>query len=538
MGKRRREQREEFERLQRRKKKKLQTREERMRELNNPAKSLRNPLESGRKKEKKGRVHKFGIFLSVLQALVSACFIGILYFVGMIPMKFIIGAAVVLTILFLIVFSTQRRGKGRAIGGKIFSLLLIVLITVAGYAIGKINGAFGQITDGNYKVDNMVVAVLKEDSAKKISDAKDYTFGVQYKLGGQDVKKAVEEINKELKTSIKLTEYDSIQEQAEALHDGKVQAIIYNEGYTGNLEEAFEGYTRKVRIIYRHKIKKELEGTVAKVDTKNEPFSVYISGIDVYGGIETNSRSDVNIIATVNPKTHQILLVTTPRDYFIEIPGVTGGQKDKLTHAGIYGVDKSMKALEQLYHTEIPIYARVNFTSLIDIVNQLGGVDVYSEYEFRTGIEAGKVMNVSQGMNHFNGEQALAFARERHNLPGGDNQRGKNQQAIITGIIKKMISPQMLVKAGGLIDSVSGNVETNMSRKQLQDMIKKQLGDGGEWKIYSVAAEGEGGRDYCYSSPNHLLYVTYPDDTSVANIQNLINRVKNGEVLEGSEVAN
>lgn len=453
-------------------------------------------------------------------------------------MKFIIGAAVVLTILFLIVFSTQRRGKGRAIGGKIFSLLLIVLITVAGYAIGKINGAFGQITDGNYKVDNMVVAVLKEDSAKKISDAKDYTFGVQYKLGGQDVKKAVEEINKELKTSIKLTEYDSIQEQAEALHDGKVQAIIYNEGYTGNLEEAFEGYTRKVRIIYRHKIKKELEGTVAKVDTKNEPFSVYISGIDVYGGIETNSRSDVNIIATVNPKTHQILLVTTPRDYFIEIPGVTGGQKDKLTHAGIYGVDKSMKALEQLYHTEIPIYARVNFTSLIDIVNQLGGVDVYSEYEFRTGIEAGKVMNVSQGMNHFNGEQALAFARERHNLPGGDNQRGKNQQAIITGIIKKMISPQMLVKAGGLIDSVSGNVETNMSRKQLQDMIKKQLGDGGEWKIYSVAAEGEGGRDYCYSSPNHLLYVTYPDDTSVANIQNLINRVKNGEVLEGSEVAN
>lgn len=540
------EQRAAFEELQKRKKRKLQTSEERLKDLKNPAKSSpdilvkadkRKAENHNRRRKKKRRVHKFGIFLSILQAAVSAVFIGMLYYIGMIPMKYIIGAAAVLAILFLIVFSTQQRRRSRAIGGKLFSLLLIVLMVAGTYNIGKLYGAFGKITNGNYKVDNMVVAVLKSDPAKQLSDAKDYKFGVQYTMGAEDVGKAVEHINKKLGTDIELVVYDSVQEQAEALHDGEVQAIIYNEGYTGNLSEAFEGYTRNVRIIYRYKIKKELDDEMIDMNVNKEPFSVFISGIDVYGAIETNSRSDVNIIATVNPKTHQVLLITTPRDYFIEIPGVTEGEKDKLTHAGIYGVDASMRALEQLYDTEIPFYARVNFTSLIDIVDQLGGVEVYSEYEFTTGMESGKIVDIQAGMNYLNGEEALAFARERHNLPGGDNQRGKNQQAIITGLIKKMMSPQMLVKAGGLFDSVSGNVETNMSKKQMQALIKTQLRKGGGWNIFSAAAEGEGGKDYCYSAPNMQLYVTFPNEESVQNIKDLIDKVENGEILEGSEVA-
>ena len=208
------------------------------------------------------------------------------------------------------------------------------------------------------------------------------------------------------------------------------------------------------------------------VDTSiQDPFSVYISGIDVYGEIEQTSRSDVNIIATVNPKTHQILLVTTPRDYYVPIPGISRGQEDKLTHAGNYGVDVSMATLEELYQVKIPFFARINFTSLIDIVDHLGGVDVYSEYEFRTSRNSEHVMDVQKGLNHFNGEEALAFSRERENVPGGDNQRGKNQQAVITAMIKKMISPQMLMKANSIIDDVSGNVETNMSQEQMQSCL-------------------------------------------------------------------
>ena len=246
----------------------------------------------------------------------------------------------------------------------------------------------------------------------------------------------------------------------------------------------------------------------------------------------------MNIIATVNPKTHQILLVTTPRDYYVPIPGVSGGKDDKLTHAGTYGVDVSMETLEDLYETEIPFFARINFTSLIDIVDHLGGVDVYSEYAFTTSKNSEHVMDVQQGINHFDGEEALAFSRERENVPGGDNQRGKNQQAVITAMIKKMISPQMLMKANSIIDDVSGNVETNMSQEQIQSLIKTQLNRGGSWNIYSVAAEGTGGKDICYSAASSgPLYVTYPDEESVADIQDLINRVEAGEVIEGSEVA-
>ena len=269
------------------------------------------------------------------------------------------------------------------------------------------------------------------------------------------------------------------------------------------------------------------------MDVLNSTFNVYLSGIDVYGDISKTSRSDVNIIATVNPQTHQILLTTTPRDMYMTFPEVTDGQKDKLTHAGIYGVDTSIAALENFYAIEIPFYARVNFTSIIEIVDKLGGIEVYSEYEFTT-IDGVKV---KKGMNTFDGEEALSFSRERKNVPDGDNQRGKNQQAVIVAMIKKMLSPQMLISATGIINSVSENMETNMSELQIQEFIKKQLNEGGAWNIYSVAAEGTPAYAYTYSMPNREVYVTEPSWDSIENIQNLMNRVKNGEILENSEVA-
>ena len=164
----------------------------------------------------------------------------------------------------------------------------------------------------------------------------------------------------------------------------------------------------------------------------------------------------------------------------------------------------------------------------------MGGVDVYSEYSFTSGDQ---VVRVKSGMNHFNGKQALSFARERYNVPGGDETRGKNQQAVIVAMIKKMISPAILTKASGIIDSVSGNVETNMTQKQIQQLIKMQLNKGGSWSIYSTSVTGSGGTDYTYSIPGTAVYVMYPDSTSVGNAQNLMNRVEDGEKIDGSEVA-
>ncbi len=252
----------------------------------------------------------------------------------------------------------------------------------------------------------------------------------------------------------------------------------------------------------------------------DRPFNVYISGIDVYGEITKESRSDVNLIATVNPKKHKILLTTTPRDYYVKIPGVSGDQKDKLTHAGVYGIDTSIATLENLYGIDIPFYVRVNFTSVEEIVDVLGGVDVESELAFTTGEEAGVVMDVKEGKNHFNGKEALAFVRERKALPTGDNQRGKNQQALLTGLIRETMSPKILLHANSMINSVAGNADTNMSEKQMKALIRMQLGDLKGWEIESVAAAGDDtGKKKCYSYSGGPLYVTVPDEGSVEEIK-------------------
>ena len=256
------------------------------------------------------------------------------------------------------------------------------------------------------------------------------------------------------------------------------------------------------------------------MEVTEQPFNVYISGIDVYGEITQESRSDVNLIATINPKTHKILLTTTPRDYYVTIPGVSGEKRDKLTHAGIYGIATSIATLENLYETDIPFYVRVNFTSVEEIVDVMDGVDVESELAFTTGEEAGAIVEVKEGKNHFTGKEALAFVRERKALAAGDNQRGKNQQALLTGLIKQAISPMIIFRANDMINSVTGNAETNMSEAQIKSLIRMQIGDMKGWEIESMAATGDdSGKKNCYSYSGGPLYVTVPDMSSVEAIK-------------------
>lgn len=505
----------------------------------NPAKSVMGVSDIRSKKKKRGNKvsRSVGLALAAIQLIISLIFMGSLYLLNMLPVKYMAVIGAILLIILLLIFLSQLLSKKKGLAGKIISIIMSIVLAVGSFYILKTNGTVKEISGGDTKLDKVVVAVLADDPAETIQDAASYSFGVQYVLKGEDIESTVSAINDELGSEIATVEYTSVQEQASALHDGEVDAIIYNEAYTGILEEEFEDYSNNIKIIYSHSIESRLDNKAAEVEVENNTFSVYISGIDVYGAIETNSRSDVNIIAVVNSATHQILLVTTPRDYYVEIPGISGGQKDKLTHAGIYGVDASMATLGQLYDTNLDFYARVNFTSLIQMVDALGGIDVYSEQEFTTSEDSGLVMNVVQGENHFNGQQALAFSRERMNVDGGDFQRGKNQQAVITAMIKKAISPAILMGANGILNSVSGNVDTNMSQEQIQTLIKSQLNEGGSWRIKSMAAEGTGDSQCCYSSGDSLLYVTQPDEASVAAIKSAIDAVEQGQVFDDSEVA-
>lgn len=507
--------------------------------FNNPAKSSPQVGEKGKRKKnkEKGKFAKgLGIVLMILHLFMSGVFVTTLMSIDLLPMKYLAIVILLLLVIWVITFATQKRHKRRAIPGKIWSLFWIIVLAIGSFYVGKMDDAFDKVTSGTEKVNSIIVVVKNNDAAETIEDAIDYKFGTQFAVGGTDIQEAIDQINAIVGKEIEVSEFENMQGMAEALFNGTVDAMIYNEGYNGLIEELFEGYESKIKVIYRHSKTMQIETVTPEpepqVSILDETFSVYISGIDVYGPITTNSRSDVNIIATVNPSTRQILLTTTPRDYYVPIPGVSNGQKDKLTHAGIYGVDASMATLSNLYETSIPYYARVNFTSLIEIVDHLGGVDVYSEYSF-----SNSGVSVQKGMNHLNGKQALAFARERYKLPGGDNQRGKNQQAVIVGIINKLISPAILTKASGIIDSVSGNVQTNMPQDLIQELIKMQLNEGGAWNIYSVAATGTGGKSTTYSMPGFYAYVMHPNMDSVNNIIDLMNRVEDGEKIEGSVIA-
>ncbi|MGN1377020.1 MAG: LCP family protein, partial [Dorea sp.] len=448
-----------------------------------------------------------GKIIPVLQLLLCVVFFTILWNSGMVPDLYLAVTGLLLLMLFVITFDLQfLRPKAAHITGVVLSLVISVIMGIAILYLLKATAMMEDVGGATYKTDNMIVVVKKEDQAENLMDARNYRFGSQTSVDQENNTLMLKDIEQNVGREIQLEEYNNVTEEAEALLSGKIEAAIYNEAFTGIIEESVKDYSDQVRILYQYGIDTEIEQDEASVEA---PFNVYISGIDVSGPITTNSRSDVNIIMTVNPNTKKILLTTTPRDYYVTIPNVSGESRDKLTHAGIYGVDASMATLENLYDIDISYYARVNFTSLIKIVDTLGGVDVNSEYAFTT--THGKYQ-IQQGMNHMDGETALGFSRERYSFEDGDNQRGKNQEAVLTAILQKVMSPAILTKAGELIANVSDSVETNMTQEEMAKLINMQLSDGANWTIESQAATGTGDTQMCFSSGSQLLYVMWPDE--------------------------
>lgn len=460
-----------------------------------------------------------GKLVTLIQLVVSVICIVLIWNSGLAPMKYLTPLVVVLLILFVITHALQYlKNKVSRYLGMIISLLMTIILAVGSVALMKTDDVLKSIGGATYKTDNMVVVVKKDDKAENIMDAQNYRFGYQTVVDQKNTEKMVKDVTDVIGREMKAETYESLTDEANALLNGNIDAAIFNEGYMSMIDDSVEGFSDKVKILYQYGIKTEIkQGEKADV---SKPFNVFISGIDVAGPITTNSRSDVNIIMTVNPQTRKILLTTTPRDYYVTIPGISGEQRDKLTHAGIYGVDASMATLEQLYGIDISYYARVNFTSLETIVDALGGVDVNSEVEFEKN-----GYSFHKGINHMNGAQALTFSRERYSFAEGDNQRGKDQEAVLTAVIQKATSPAILKSANEILASVSDCVETNMTQDEMAKFINMQLTEGGSWNIESQAASGTGDTQACYSSGSQLLYVMWPDEIVVSDVSKKIKEV-------------
>ena len=290
------------------------------------------------------------------------------------------------------------------------------------------------------------------------------------------------------------------------------------------LEEIEEFTEENTRILDTIDIEAKKETTTTKNTKKNvnvteDAFSVYISGIDTSGSISNVSRSDVNMVMTVNPKTKKILLTSIPRDY--HVPLASFGAYDKLTHSGIYGVDETVATVENLLDNDIHYYVKVNFTTVTKLVDALGGITVYSEYDFSAGGHS-----FSVGENYLDGAAALAFARERYSFSSGDNQRVRNQQAVISGIIRKVTgSSAILTQYNSLLAALEDNLETNLSAKEITSLVKMQLSDMSSWNIEQQSLTGSGNYTTVYSMPSTTVYVMEPDQSSVESAKARINEV-------------
>lgn len=471
-------------------------------------------------KEQKKTLHMAGKLITLIQLILAVGLIAVIWNSGLVPTKYLVAIIIVLLILFGVTFGLQYVKNKVYIVGIVLSIILSILQAIGIVYMLKADKLMADVGGANYKTDNMIVVVKKDNPASNLMDASMYRFGTQTAVDQENTQTMLDNINKALGREVKVEQYGTVQELANALLEGRVDAAVYNQALDGLITDSIEDYSDKVRVLYHYGIETEFEQETVDV---GEPFNVYISGIDVDGPIATNSRSDVNIIMTVNPNTKKILLTTTPRDYYVQIPDISGEQRDKLTHAGIYGVDASMRTLEQLYGIDISYYVRVNFSSLVKIVDTLGGVDVDSDFEFTAG-----GYQFKKGMNHLDGKQALAFSRERYSFEDGDNQRGKDQEKVLTAILNKAMSPAILSNASALIADVSDSVQTNMTQEEMAKFIKMQLNDGASWTIESQAASGNGDTQACYSSGDQPLYVMWPDEAVVQSISAKMNEILNG----------
>lgn len=460
--------------------------------------------------------------ISILSVSIFSCF---LFKINVIPIKYLlIGYGLVALILagIYIAIYIKKNKIINIIGLIILGLISVLFIYLTGYLNNTYNFLNG-MQIGEYDTIHLSLLVLKDSEYNKIND-----------LNGKKISYLSSYYQDDLYSNIKkiISFEKNVTADFSTLPDNLISkttdAIVLEDSYLNLIKEENENFAQEFKVIYTFtlKVKSHIEDNKG-LNITEMPFILYISGIDQYGNVNSiRGRSDVNQIVVVNPKSHHIVLVNTPRDYYVRLHGTTG-LKDKLTHAGIYGIEKSINTLEDLYNIDINYYLRVNFDSLIKVVDAIGGIDINSDKAFQP--KANKNIYINKGWNHLDGAGALAYARERKAYATGDNHRGANQQQVITAIINKISSSSILIsKYNSILKSLVGSFQTDMSMDTIQTFIKYQIDKMPSWKIESIAVTGYNSKNYTYSmGKNWLLYVMEPNEQSVKEAQNKIRGILN-----------
>ena len=404
----------------------------------------------------------------------------------------------------------------------IISLIIILFVSgiyiyVTNYALATIS-FLGDVFQETKETDEYYLIVRKDSSYAKIEDIENKN--IHFFQVADDVKS---ELTK--KVRVTLVNQENLLDLGNKLIDKNVDVILTSATQYSMLGDEIKNFRESTKILYT--IKHEIQTSTktaekgSKYSVKSGKFNVYISGIDTSGSISNVARSDANILMTVNTNTHEALLTSIPRDYYVTLHSY--GAKDKLTHSGIYGINETVKTVEDLLDTDINYYVRVNFTTVIKLVDKLGGIDVYSDYSFTT---SDKLYTFKKGYNHMNGDAALVFSRERYSFAGGDNQRVKNQQHVIEAIMKKVLnSTTLLTKYTDILDSLKGSFQTNIAQDDISSLVKDQINNMSSWTIKSNSLTGTGASSSTYSMGSTKLYVMVPNSTSVTSAKEKIDEV-------------
>ena len=475
-----------------------------------------------------------------------------IYALDMVPdlyLAVLICLVVLLTTGTAVLLFVHKRGQWIGVARQIIACVLIVLTVGAclyvAPKIQKFQSTVQTITTNTPAGAFWNVYVKNEDPAQTIQDAADYTFAA-LELDENCTQQAIEAIEKELGTSIAVQYFDNESLMASAYENGEAQALILNEGYLSiwNENEFYTQFEMRNRVLYTAPVV-ESDGvhspgevvapeTEPVADITNTPFIFYISGMDGDSKLLARTRSDVNILMVVNPATKQILMINTPRDYYIVHPWGSGS-RDKLTHCGVYGIDCSISALENLYETTVNYYLQINFTGFESLIDSIGGITVHSDRSFYCG--GSEEVYIPKGDVHLDGKSALAFARDRYHQAGGDNDRGKNQMKVIKSVINKATSGRTLIaNYTSILSSLEGMLATNIPMDDISKLVKMQLTDMASWNIMSYSVTGYGDTRTTYSMPGTGAYVMHPHEYTVNYAKSLIQRVVNGEALTQADM--
>ena len=417
----------------------------------------------------------------------------------------------------------HHKTKPREIIGKVLSLILSVLMVFGSVMINKGYSTLDDITNSNTKSTHYAIVVLKSSKIDSLSELQNESieYCLQYDKE-KDMNQVIAEAKKK-ESSLNFDVAMTYSKLGDDLYNNTVNAILINTAYNGMFEDNHPNFQNEVKEIWTSDIETKVKDFSTRVSVTNTPFIIYISGIDTYGSITTVSRSDVNMIVTVNPNTKKILLTSIPRDYYVTLANMK--KKDKLTHSGIAGPENTVKTMAQFLGTDINYYARVNFTSLVTMVDALGGITVNVDRDFSAGGYTYKL-----GLQQMNGKEALVYSRERHSFADGDNVRVKHQQDVLMAMLNKMMSPAVITNYSSVLKAISGCFETNMASSDITDLIKMQINDNASWTFKQKQFNGTGvmqtGGAYM---PDSKLYYMIPNDDSVKENLQAIKDVLNGK---------